>query len=318
MYSDTKCSHPNLKSACDVLEDSFTTLGTAACNRVSPVILKLEPQISIVNDVACKSLTWLETSFPVLLSPTEQIVASAKSQLHGIQDMVSVAASGTVERVQHTVTWAMSRKQPVDDGENRSLAERAVSVASVGLDSALNLSETLMDQVLPPTEEDKEEVAAAAAHSVKGFEAATLRRGYPARLISLTVKLCRRTYHAVGYRIQSVQLVMKRLSRPSALVQDLKTNWLTLVWRLQGLPQYLQHQVASVLFFIIKMFYLGCPPSHQEKSNQVRGWLKAAEASPETNVVQVHLQATPTWRMRSATKMTVFDSGCNEHRCVRH
>uniref|UniRef100_A0A3P8TLX0 Secreted protein n=1 Tax=Amphiprion percula TaxID=161767 RepID=A0A3P8TLX0_AMPPE len=44
LYVDTKCSHPSLKSACDLLESSVTALGTAACNRVSPVVVKLEPQ----------------------------------------------------------------------------------------------------------------------------------------------------------------------------------------------------------------------------------------------------------------------------------
>uniref|UniRef100_A0A3Q1ES05 Perilipin n=1 Tax=Acanthochromis polyacanthus TaxID=80966 RepID=A0A3Q1ES05_9TELE len=79
LYAVTKCSHPILKSACDMLESSVTALGAAARNRVSPVIAKLEPQISIANDVACKSLDWLETSFPILLSPTEQVISSKSS-----------------------------------------------------------------------------------------------------------------------------------------------------------------------------------------------------------------------------------------------
>uniref|UniRef100_A0A3Q3N4E8 Uncharacterized protein n=1 Tax=Mastacembelus armatus TaxID=205130 RepID=A0A3Q3N4E8_9TELE len=73
LYTDTKRSHPNLKSVCEVLENSVTGLGSAACDRVSPVIVKLEPQISIANDVACKSLDWLETTFPVIHAPTEEV-----------------------------------------------------------------------------------------------------------------------------------------------------------------------------------------------------------------------------------------------------
>lgn len=57
--------------------------------------------------------------------------------------------------VQHTVAWMIERVQQVDDGTNQSLVERAISVATVGLDSALNMSEALVEQVLPPTEEDK-------------------------------------------------------------------------------------------------------------------------------------------------------------------
>lgn len=44
------------------------------------------------------------------------------------------------------------------------------------------------------------------AHLLEGFEATTLRRSYPVRLVSLAAKLCRRTYHMVGSRMQSVQV----------------------------------------------------------------------------------------------------------------
>lgn len=69
--------------------------------------------------------------------------------------MVSIAANGTVDCVQHTLTWLMGRTQPADDPADLPLLQRALSVASVGLDSALIMSETMMDRVLPPTEEEK-------------------------------------------------------------------------------------------------------------------------------------------------------------------
>uniref|UniRef100_A0A667WSW7 Uncharacterized protein n=1 Tax=Myripristis murdjan TaxID=586833 RepID=A0A667WSW7_9TELE len=73
LYRDTKCSHPSLQSVCDVLETGVTAIGSVAYGRVSPVIIKLEPQISVANDVACKGLDWLEATFPVLQKPTEQV-----------------------------------------------------------------------------------------------------------------------------------------------------------------------------------------------------------------------------------------------------
>lgn len=69
--------------------------------------------------------------------------------------MVSIAANGSVDCVHMAVTWLMGRMQQADDWAEQPLVERAVSVASVGLDSALMMSEALMDRVLPPTEEDK-------------------------------------------------------------------------------------------------------------------------------------------------------------------
>lgn len=114
------------------------------------------------------------------------------------------------------------------------------------------------------------------------------------------------------------QQVMETLSRSSGLVQDLQTSWLTVAWSIQGLPQYVQHQLVSVFFFISQMYNLSCPPSQQHPANQDRSRLNAAEtSSTHKDVVQVHPQATPTCRMRRTTKMAVFENGCNVKGCVR-
>uniref|UniRef100_A0A672YBZ5 Uncharacterized protein n=1 Tax=Sphaeramia orbicularis TaxID=375764 RepID=A0A672YBZ5_9TELE len=73
LYTNTKCSHPSLKMLCEVLENSVTVISTMAIDRISPVIVKLEPHISVVNGVACKSLDWLESTYPVLLAPSEEV-----------------------------------------------------------------------------------------------------------------------------------------------------------------------------------------------------------------------------------------------------
>ncbi|XP_051241065.1 perilipin-2-like [Dicentrarchus labrax] len=306
LYIDTKYSHPNLRSVCEGLESSVAAI-------VTPVCVKLEPQMSIAIDVACKGLDWLETAFPVLHMPTEQIVATAKNKMHEIQDVVSIAANGTVDCVQHTVTWLMGRTQQGDNQADQPLVERAITVASVGLDSALIMSEVLMDRVLPPTEEDEEEEA----HLLEGFEAATLRRPYPARLASLTVRLCRRTFHMVGSKMQSIQ-VMENLSRSSSLIQDLQTSCLTLVWSIQGLPQHVQHQLVSAFFFFSQMYNLSYPPS-QHQGDKDRSCLNAAETSPtHKDVVPAHPQTTPaSCQKRRPAKMSPFNNGCNVKGCVR-
>ncbi|KAK2918929.1 hypothetical protein Q8A73_003300 [Channa argus] len=303
LYADTTCSHPNLKSVCEVLENKVTALGSAACDRVSPVMAKLQPQISIANDVACKGLDWLETRFPVLHSPIEEVVATAKTKMHGIQDAVSIAAIGTMGVVQHTVTLLMERTQQADDGTNQSLVKRAIDVAIVGMDSALNMSEALVDHMLPPTEEDKAEEA---THIVV-FEATTLR-SYPVRLVSLAAKLCRRSCHVVWAKIHSVEVTAIVL-RSSSLVPDLQTTCLTLAWSIQRLPQYLQHQVVSVFFFISQMYNLHYPPSEQNQSRQVRSHLNTADSSSPKDVVEAHPQGISVCRLRP-TKMSAFENGC--------
>ncbi|XP_037530842.1 perilipin-2 [Nematolebias whitei] len=304
LYKDTKCSNPSLKALCEGLETRMSSLTTTAFSRVSPVLVKLEPQISVANNVACKGLDWLETSFPVLQSPTDEVVAAAKNKLGEIQGVVSGAANGAVDCVQHTVTWVMSRIPQADgNGAKPSLVQRAISVTAVGLDAALTLSEALMDRALPPTEEDKEK----AAHLVEGSEAAARSRSYPVRMIQLTAKLCRRTCHTVGSKIQSVQ-VWESLSRSTVLVQDLPNNCRTLVWSLQGLPQYLQHQGVSALFFITQMYNLRSP-SQPER-------LKGRNELQISNKEQVRLQSAPALRTRPS-RTSVLENGCNVKECVK-
>lgn len=69
--------------------------------------------------------------------------------MHEIQEVVSIAANGSVDCVQLAVARLVS------DQAERPLVARAIGVAVMGLDSALSTSEALMDRVLPPTEEEK-------------------------------------------------------------------------------------------------------------------------------------------------------------------
>ncbi|XP_071382350.1 perilipin-2-like [Centroberyx affinis] len=332
LYLDTKRSHPSLKSVCEVLENGVTSIGSVAYDRVSPVIIKLEPQISIVNDVACKGLDWLETAFPVLQQPTEKIAASAKNKMLEVKDLASIAGTGTVDCVQHAITWVTGRMAD-DDEVDQSLVKKAISVASLGLDSALSVTETLMDQLLPPTKEDREEEA----KTVKGFEAATGGTSYPVRLVSLTVKLCRGTCHKVGATMhtvkdklgvmvvwkdcrahvkQQMEEVMESLPSSAVLVQLLQTSWLTLAWSLHGLPQHLQHRAVCLLFFVSQMYNLSCPISPQDLPDRVRGSLSAALAylapnSPLNNMPPVQPQARSNGRMRRPAKTSGFGNGRN-------
>ncbi|XP_043969871.1 perilipin-2-like [Gambusia affinis] len=310
LYRDAKSSNPSLKSLCDALESGVTALSTAACTRASPVIVKLEPQISIANNFACKGLDWLETSFPVLLSPPDEVVAAAKSKVNEIRDVVCVAAGGTVVTVQHTVTWVISRLHQAGNNENQSMVEKAISMASMGLDSALTMSEALVDQVLPLPEEEKIEEE---THLVEGFEASVRLGSYPGRMMKLTAKVCWRTYQMVGSKIHFVQIT-ESLSRPTTLVQDLQTSCQTLVWSLHGLPQYFQHQVVSVFLFFNQMCHLSSSSSRQEHA-RLRSRFSAAEGSPLSKELG-RSQTTPALRMRPS-RTSVFENGCIVKGCVR-
>lgn len=72
-----------------------------------------------------------------------QIVIPAKTKMNEIQAGMSIAANQTID-------WVMRR---MNDGINRLPLKTVVGMTTVGLDTALSLSEALVDQMLPPTQE---------------------------------------------------------------------------------------------------------------------------------------------------------------------
>ncbi|KAM9769399.1 lipid storage droplets surface-binding protein 1-like isoform 2-T2 [Menidia menidia] len=299
LYNDAKSSSCNLKSMCEAMEGRATALSST----VAPVILKFEPQISIANEVACKSLDWLETSFPVILSPTDQVVATAKNKMQEIQDVVSITAKGTMGCVQYTVTWAMSRILPAD-GADQSLVERVVSVAGVSLDSVLSLSEAFMDQTKPTRSR---------VLRVRLTRDNTPSASFPSLLICLRGPT---TWLAAGPRLSRcatssvspalTQQVLETVSRSTSLVQ---CSWMSLVCSLQGLPQYFQYQAVSAFFFVAQMYNVSSLPSKQIQNKK-----------RPSNVAQAYLDQvqpqTPAFRLRP-TRTFALDNGCNVKGCVR-
>lgn len=84
-----------------------------------------------------------------------QLVATAKDKVGEIQDVVSIAANGSADCVNTGVAWLMVRLEVAQDRAGQPLVDRAIAAAAVGVDSALTMSEALVDQMLPPTEDDK-------------------------------------------------------------------------------------------------------------------------------------------------------------------
>lgn len=84
-----------------------------------------------------------------------KIIIGAKTKMLEIRDAVNIAAYGTLDCMHHSVVRVIESFQQDDEQSNHAVLERAIKVASMGLDSALSMSEALMDRVLPPTEEEK-------------------------------------------------------------------------------------------------------------------------------------------------------------------
>nr|XP_023676741.1 perilipin-2 isoform X2 [Paramormyrops kingsleyae] len=213
VYCNTKDNHPYLRSVCEVAEMGVKTITSVAMSSAMPFIGKLEPQLAIANDLACKGLDKIEKSLPILHQPSEQIVASAKNAVTGAKEAVAVTVGGAKDGVSHTLTGVMDKtkgavqdsmektKAMVSGGVDTVMSSHVAHLLSTGVDAALSKSETLVDQYLPLTEEELEKEA----KMVKGFDANPQKSSYYVRLGSLSVKLRKRAYHQAIEKVRDTK-----------------------------------------------------------------------------------------------------------------
>ncbi|XP_033992565.1 perilipin-2 isoform X3 [Trematomus bernacchii] len=196
VYSNTKDTHPYLKSVCEAAEQGVRTITSVAFTTASPIIDKLEPQIAIANDLACKGLDKIEKTLPILHQPSEQIVSSAKDVVTTATGAVTERVSGAKDSVSGTLS---SVRGAVYDGMDKTRAAVSGSVStvlvntvarmvSIGVGSALSTSESLVEQYLPLTEDELE----LEAETATGFDRE--EASYYVRLGSLSTKLRKRAY----------------------------------------------------------------------------------------------------------------------------
>ncbi|XP_018412363.1 PREDICTED: perilipin-2-like, partial [Nanorana parkeri] len=209
VYVNTKDSHPYLKSVCGVAEQSVKTITTVAVTGAMPIIHKLEPQIAIANNLACLGLDKIEERLPILYQPSDKIVANASDVVVGAKDAVIHAKdaviqsiTGVVDKTKGAVCGSVEMTKAVVNGSiNTVLGSGAVRRMSSGVDTALTKSETLLEQYLPPTDE---ELATEAAQT-EGFEVSTEKASYYVRLGSLSTKARKRAYQQALTRFRDAK-----------------------------------------------------------------------------------------------------------------
>ncbi|XP_062371901.1 perilipin-2 isoform X2 [Sardina pilchardus] len=210
VYLQTKDQHPYLKSVCEVAELGVKTVSTVALISALPIIDKLEPQLTIANVLACKGLDQIEKSLPILLQPSEQVVASAKDTVNGAKDVVSETVSGAKDTVAGAVTGVVGRtrgavqggveltRAAVTGGVSMVKESRVVQLVSSGVDSALSTSESLVEHYLPRTDQDTK----ISCKAVESFEQGLEPRSVYTRLGSLSTKVGQRTYQRTVAKIE--------------------------------------------------------------------------------------------------------------------
>uniref|UniRef100_UPI00398F311B perilipin-3-like isoform X1 n=1 Tax=Pristiophorus japonicus TaxID=55135 RepID=UPI00398F311B len=232
VYNSTKENHPYVKTVCDMAEQGVKTISAVAVSGAKPIMDKLEPQISAVNEYACIGLDKLEEKLPILQQSTPQVVADTRelvsSTIIGAKDAVSNTVTGAKNTVTGVVDMAKGAvhggiektKTVMVEGANTVIASRVGQMVVTGVDSALNKSEEMVDHYLPMTEEELAKLAT----SVEGFEVAPAQeQNYYVRLGSLSSKVRHRAYQHSTSKIQkarqSSQDIMSQLHNTMDLIE---------------------------------------------------------------------------------------------------
>uniref|UniRef100_A0A4W6EGW1 Perilipin n=1 Tax=Lates calcarifer TaxID=8187 RepID=A0A4W6EGW1_LATCA len=215
VYSNTKGTHPYIRTVCEAAEQGVRTITSVALTTASPIMDKLEPQFAIANDLACKGLDKIEKTLPILHQPSEQIVSNAVTgTVSSAKDTVSDTLTSVVEKTRGAVQDGMEKTKAVVSGSVSTVLEsRVARLVSSGVDTALSTSESLVEQYLPLTEDELE----LEAKTVKGFDEKEL--SYYVRLGSLSTKLRKRAYTRTVAKIRdSKQRSMEFISELNSTV----------------------------------------------------------------------------------------------------
>ncbi|KAI5104220.1 perilipin-2, partial [Silurus meridionalis] len=230
LYSNTKDNHPTIKSVCEAAEMGVKTITSAALTGAMPIIGKLEPQFTLANDLACKSLDKIEKTLPILHQPSGQLVTSAK-------DKVTETMNGAKETMSHTLSHVMVRtrglvqdsmektKLVVTGGVHTMMDSKMAKLMSSGVDTALSTSENLVERYLPAPEDSQETYEINVA---KGFDDETNEPSYYVRLGSISTKLRQRAYQKAISKVREAknnsQESISQLNRTMDLIEYTRKN----------------------------------------------------------------------------------------------
>ncbi|NXJ55955.1 PLIN3 protein, partial [Spizaetus tyrannus] len=239
-YNYTKETHPYLSGVCSVAETVAAVAVGSVVGGAQPILNQLEPQIALVNEYACKGLDQLEENLPFLQQPADKVISDTRQLVSTKVTSAMDAACEAKEAMADKVTEAVGlTKNVVGDSVKltrsmvTSTVNSAVEAAQVsqavagGVESVLGISEDLVDQYLPMTEEELGKLAT----TVEGFGMASVeeqkqQQSYFVRLGSLSNKVRHRAYqHSLNkvQRIkQSTQDTLSRLQLAIKLIESVK------------------------------------------------------------------------------------------------
>ncbi|XP_010210807.1 PREDICTED: perilipin-1 [Tinamus guttatus] len=154
-YASTKEAHPLVASVCDVYERGVQGAGALAMWSVEPVVRRLEPQLAVANDLACRGLDHLQEKIPALQYPVDKLAYDLKDTISYPLQSARNSISSTVDKVMEMAAEGYDRTRSTVQTTARYTRSNSVSqMAAAGVDTALGGLEKLMEYLLP--EEDEE------------------------------------------------------------------------------------------------------------------------------------------------------------------
>ncbi|XP_063815040.1 perilipin-2-like [Pseudophryne corroboree] len=217
-YIHTKDNHPYLKSVCSVAERSVKTITLVAVTSARPILQRLEPQIALANNIACIGLDKIEVKLPILYQPTDKVVSTASEAVLGAKDVVVQSISGVVGRTKGAVQDGVEMtKAAVNGGISTVMGSRVAQMVSSHVDTALTTSESLLEQYLPPTDEELVKEST----KMEGFEVAAGKLSYYVRLGTLSTKARKRAYQQALTRVLEVKCRSQEAIAPLQNTVDL-------------------------------------------------------------------------------------------------
>ncbi|KAM8804385.1 perilipin-1 [Eudromia elegans] len=153
-YASTKEAHPLVASVCHVYERGVQGAGALAARGVRPVVRRLEPQLAVANELACRGLDHLQERIPALQYPVDKVAYDLKDTISYPLQSARKSISSTVDKVMEMAAEGYERTRSTVETTARYTRSNSVSqMAVAGMDTALGGLEKLMDYLLP--EEDQ-------------------------------------------------------------------------------------------------------------------------------------------------------------------
>ncbi|XP_041030993.1 peroxisomal membrane protein 11A isoform X2 [Carcharodon carcharias] len=162
IYHDTMDKYPVVASVWEISEGGIKRTTALALKSMQPVLQKLQPQIAVANDYACKGLDHLEERFPVLHKDSTKIMSDVKEmaarKMKSLRENVTNPILLVSDKAINVVTYSLEKTKVLVNESVTSVLSNVIGRSIThGVDASLSKSEQLADSCLPNEDGNEED-----------------------------------------------------------------------------------------------------------------------------------------------------------------